>query len=93
MLDVTEKKLAELREEYERQVAWANPQFYQTTIADLKQIVAEIEEKYPEAVAIRHYVGAKKDGSRTLIHFPVSDSGVICGDGGNNTNPCPPLWL
>ena len=75
--------------EHQERVAFDNPVSYVTPMAVFERLVAEFKSQ--GATEIKHTVVWDKSKSwMTLVHQAVGPDGP-CGDGENDTRPCPPL--
>ena len=88
MKELTEKQADEMIARRAKSVLLGNVVFWQTSV----DVFREITEKYPAATHIRSYQAEEKDGSVTLVHYPIDSDGAPCGPPINDTRPCPPLW-
>ena len=88
MKELTEKQAEEMLTRRAESVRLGNVVFWQTSVDVFRHII----EKYPAATHIRSHQAEEKDGSVTLIHFPMDSDGRPCGPPMNDSSPCPPLW-
>ena len=81
-MDENEKKAEEMEADYRKMVDFTHPKFWITPIEVFQ---------HPEATQIKSVPALRKDGSVTLFHYPLDADGGPCGEGENNSNPCPPF--
>ena len=86
-MKLTEKEAFLMEAAYRDNVRFKHPEYWRTPVDVFKGLFVE----YPSATHIKTVPALRKDGSVTLLHYPLDADGVICGPPINDTNPCPPL--